>query len=59
MEISENMARIDKEAIGETKGEIVEYYNLEMILSIGYRVKSQQGIHFRHLQRGLQDGLLL
>ena len=26
---------------------IVEYYNLEMILSIGYRVKSQQGIHFR------------
>ena len=26
---------------------IVEYYNLEMILSIGYRVKSQKGIHFR------------
>ena len=26
---------------------IVEYYNLEMILSIGYRVKSQRGIHFR------------
>ena len=25
MEISENMARIDKEAIGETKGEIVVY----------------------------------
>ncbi len=26
---------------------IVEFYNLEMILSIGYRVKSQCGIHFR------------
>ena len=25
----------------------VEYYNLEMITSIGYRVKSQQGIQFR------------
>ena len=25
MEISENMARIDKEAIGESKGEIVVY----------------------------------
>ena len=26
---------------------IVEYYNLDMIISIGYRVKSQRGIHFR------------
>ena len=26
---------------------LVEYYNLEMITSIGYRVKSQQGIQFR------------
>ncbi len=25
----------------------MEYYNLDMILSIGYRVKSQQGIQFR------------
>ena len=25
----------------------VEYYSLDMILSIGYRVKSQQGIQFR------------
>ena len=120
MEISENMARIDKEAIGETKGEIVvyqpdeitrlevrlqdetvwlnrqqiallfgrdvktigkhinnalneelsdiptvanfaivqeegqrwvtryiEHYNLDMIISIGYRVKSQKGVLFR------------
>lgn len=26
---------------------IVEFYNMEMILSIGYRVKSQRGIYFR------------
>lgn len=25
----------------------VEYYNLDMILSIGYRVKSSRGVHFR------------
>ena len=129
MEISENMARIDKEATGETKGEIVvyqpdeitrlevrlqdetvwlnrqqlatlfgrdvktigkhinnalneelsglavvanfattaadgktyivEYYNLEMILSIGYRVKSQQGIHFRRWANSVLKEFLL
>jgi hypothetical protein len=26
---------------------LVEHYSLDMILLIGYRVKSQQGIHFR------------
>jgi hypothetical protein len=25
----------------------VEYYNLEMIISVGYRVKSQRGVQFR------------
>ena len=25
----------------------IEYYNLDMILSVGYRVKSEQGIRFR------------
>ena len=129
MEISENKARIDKKAIGETKGEIVvyqpdeitrlevrlqdetvwlnrqqlatlfgrdvktigkhinnalneelsglavvanfattaadgktyivEYYNLEMILSIGYRVKSQQGIHFRRWANSVLKEFLL
>ena len=129
MEISENMERIDKEAIGETNGEIVvyqpdeitrlevrlqdetvwlnrqqlailfgrdvktigkhinnalneelsglavvanfattaadgktyivEYYNLEMILSIGYRVKSQQGIHFRRWANSVLKEFLL
>lgn len=25
----------------------IEYYNLDVIISVGYRVKSQQGVHFR------------
>jgi hypothetical protein len=37
----------------------VEYYNLDMILSIGYRVKSQRGIQFRQwANRILKDYLL-
>ncbi|MBP5369788.1 MAG: virulence RhuM family protein, partial [Bacteroidales bacterium] len=37
----------------------VEYYNLDMILSVGYRVKSQQGILFRQwANRVLKDYLL-
>jgi hypothetical protein len=38
---------------------IVEYYNLEMILSIGYRVKSQQGIHFRRWANSVLKEFLL
>lgn len=37
----------------------IEYYNLDMILSIGYRVKSQQGIMFRQWANSvLKDHLL-
>ena len=37
----------------------IEYYNLDMILSIGYRVKSQKGIQFRKWSnRILKDYLL-
>ena len=37
----------------------VEYYNLDMILSIGYRVKSRQGIQFRQwANRILKEYLL-
>ena len=32
---------------GKTQTHMVEYYNLDMIISIGYRVKSTQGITFR------------
>lgn len=32
---------------GKTQTHMVDYYNLDMIISIGYRVKSVQGIAFR------------
>lgn len=40
----------------------VEHYNLDMVLSIGYRVKSQEGVHFRRwandvLKRYLLQGV--
>ena len=37
----------------------VEYYNLDVIISVGYRVKSQQGTHFRMwATKKLKDYLL-
>ena len=40
----------------------VEHYNLDMILSVGYRVKSPEGVHFRRwatdvLRRYLDEGV--
>ena len=32
---------------GKTQEQMVEYYSLEMITSVGYRVKSKQGVAFR------------
>ena len=32
---------------GKTQTHLVDYYNLDMIISIGYRVKSNQGVIFR------------
>ena len=32
---------------GKTQTHLVDYYNLDMIISIGYRVKSQNGVLFR------------
>ncbi len=32
---------------GKTQSHIVDYYNLDMIISVGYRVKSKNGIIFR------------
>lgn len=42
----------------------VEHYNLDMVLSVGYRVKSAEGVHFRRwandvLRRYMLDGLAL
>ena len=33
--------------VGKTQTHMVDYYNLDMIISIGYRVKSNQGVVFR------------
>ncbi len=27
---------------------LIEFYNLDVVISVGYRVKSKQGIQFRH-----------
>ena len=32
---------------GFTQSKNVRYYNLDVVISVGYRVKSQQGVHFR------------
>ncbi len=33
--------------LGKTQTKLVKHYNLDVIISIGYRVKSHRGIHFR------------
>ena len=37
----------------------IEYYNLDMILSVGYRVKSQEGIFFRQWANSVLKDYLL
>ena len=32
---------------GKTQTHMTEYYNLDVIISVGYRVKSQSGVEFR------------
>lgn len=32
---------------GLTQSKSVKHYNLDVIISVGYRVKSYQGVHFR------------
>ena len=32
---------------GKTQTHLIDYYNLDMIISVGYRVKSKNGIIFR------------
>jgi len=44
---------------GKTRTINVEHYNLDVIISVGYRVKSQQGTHFRiWATKKLRDYLL-
>ena len=44
---------------GRTVTRQVEYYNLDMILSVGYRVKSQRGIELRRWSNGVLKEYLL
>jgi hypothetical protein len=44
---------------GKTQTKYVEYYNLDVIISVGYRVKSQRGVHFRQwATQRLKDDLV-
>lgn len=53
-----NFAIVQNEG-GRMVRRTVEYYNLDMVLSIGYRVKSQRGIQFRQwANRVLKEYLL-
>ena len=53
-----NFAIVQKEGNRNVKRDI-EYYNLDMILSVGYRVKSNKGIIFRQwANKVLKDYIL-
>lgn len=53
-----NFAIVQKEG-GRTVTRNIEYYNLDMIISVGYRVKSRRGIQFRQwANKILKDYLL-
>lgn len=58
---SAKFALVQQEGSREVERQ-VEHYNLDMILSVGYRVKSPEGVHFRRwatetLRRYLVDAL--
>ncbi len=38
---------------GKTQTHMIDYYNLDMIISVGYRVKSQRGVEFRRWANGV------
>jgi len=49
---------------GKTQTRDVEYYNLDVIISVGYRVKSQKGVKFRQwatsiLKSYIQNGYVI
>ena len=53
-----NFAIVQKEG-GRNVVRMVEFYNLDMILSVGYRVKSSQGILFRQWANSILKDYLL
>ena len=51
-ELSSDNSTVAKFATVQTEGDRevtrdIEYYNLDVIISVGYRVKSQRGVEFR------------
>lgn len=49
---------------GKTQKQMVEYYNLDVIISVGYRVKSKRGVEFRKwankvLKQYILDGVAI
>ena len=59
-----NFATVAKFAIVQPEGKrmisrLVEFYNLDMVLSVGYRVKSQKGILFRQWANQILKDYLL
>ncbi|MDP4579269.1 MAG: virulence RhuM family protein, partial [Saprospiraceae bacterium] len=53
-----NLATVQNEG-GRTIERQIEYYNFDVIISVGYRVKSKQGTQFRILATNvLRDYLL-
>ncbi|MDD2789160.1 MAG: RhuM family protein [Sulfurimonas sp.] len=58
-----NFATVQNEGGREVKRD-VEYYNLDVIISVGYRVKSQKGVRFRQwatsvLKRYISNGYVI
>ena len=53
-----NFATVQKEGV-RTVERTIEFYNLDMILSVGYRVKSDQGVMFRRWANDILKQYLL
>ena len=63
-ELNDGIATVAKFATVQTEGtrqvtRNVEYYNLDMIISVGYRVKSKRGVEFRRWANGVLKDYLI
>lgn len=38
---------VEQETVWLNRNQMAEYYNLDVIISVGYRVKSKRGVEFR------------
>lgn len=44
---------------GKTQTHMTEYYNLDVIISVGYRVKSKRGVEFRKWENAVLKQYIL